>query len=335
MVLDCKAYIIPFDEIIFEQDLKFKILSMQIQHSLYLIKSDTSVSNERKKLRKVWSSFTNLAINKLGSQAIPINSNQYLILLKYYAECDILEKKPWIDCSMFSDFENGTFIIVPTGEFRLFNSVTNESVINRPEKYAVPYHLRKDPLKSFNWAINSKISLPTLTFGHDQITKAIHSYIYESNGQNSSNHKISFLYDDGSFGSSIDLPKLTKIPFTNTLDLCDIKLGLITRRHLEIDQIIDFYLLRDTEISEIGKNNSFSAQEEFSYNKFLEFFKGIDSYNHIKLSIYASGLIPANVGVIAALLEIKKIYPNKTIHVEFFKYHSKYGYSEDHKYIFS
>lgn len=330
-----KAYLVPIRKEAFEKNPKYKILKEQITSSLYLIAQGIGVTGERLKLQKVWSSFLTNVIEDYGDKSLPIRDDeQYGKVLRYITSKTVEDKLPWFTPDViqkfiggnFSDYSNCFFAVVPTNNSDLAYAIdnsTNETVYN---DFSEDLLLRnvKSTIELINDSVRKSKPLPLVGIGHQEFSQNLHKYIYNSQGQNNTrNSTLNVVYSDGSVGNEINVsPIQTDLNTLKTYDL-DLKAGLISNRHFKIDAEIDFYLINNSEITLIGREYSFAEQEEFAFRKIQEFTSMVLRDRSLRLSVYPSGLEPANVGLLRLALENVRNINSKAFELKLYQYAGK------------
>lgn len=119
------------------------------------------------------------------------------------------------------------------------------------------------------------------------------------------NSFIRFAYEDGSIGDDFNLLNLEEI--TRPIPSQQLNVGLISNRHFELDSVIDYYLLRNTEISR-NEDIFISDQEEISFGKSRNFFELLLNNLHekktIQVNLYHTGLESAIIGAYRAIVQL-------------------------------
>lgn len=326
------AFLIPIVNEEFDKNIKFQILRDQIESSIDLISNNTAVVTERSKLKKVWDSFLDNIVAEFGAEAIELDDSEFATFLKWFSAQEPDLRVPWMEKDQLkqvlktdlSRFNNHVFAIVSRHSSKL------DLILERKDSLqarAVNTALVKpefvgDPVALLKWCITNAQSFPTVIFGHQQITRAVFDYL--SNAQNPfpDGHWLCFSYKDGSVGSLIDMtpfPKKSK----PTRYLTELNLGLITNRHYKLDENIDLYLLRNTEIGILGKNYSSAEQEQLAYKKGMKLLQQLRQKNSVLINIYPSGLEPANIGLIRAIIENVRMKKSRPFEARIYEYRDK------------
>lgn len=116
---------------------------------------------------------------------------------------------------------------------------------------------------------------------------------------------IRFAYEDGSIGDPFPLFCLKEIE--KPIPTIKINIGLISNRHPDLDEVIDYYLIRNSEISK--EDDLFIAeQEQIAFNKGLIFLKSLIEGNKksaiFGINLYHTGLEAAVIGTYRAIIKI-------------------------------
>jgi hypothetical protein len=140
---------------------------------------------------------------------------------------------------------------------------------------------------------------------HAKLIKSIHDFVFKTGNASDNNIFVRFAYDDGSVGGEFYLFCLNEI--TEPVFTVNLHVGLISNRHHELDLIIDYYLIRNSEISK-GEDVFISEQEQIAYKKALDFFELLLSRSNIKtiykINLYHTGLEAAVIGTYRAIIAI-------------------------------
>jgi len=326
------AFLIPIVKEEFENNIKFQILRDQIESSIDLISNNTAVAAERSKLKKVWDSFLDNIVTEFGAEAIELDDSEYATFLKWFSAQDIGVRVPWMNKDQLkkvfktdlSGFNNHVFAIVSRHSSKL------DLILERKEslqayavnKASVKPECADDPVALLEWCITNAQPFPTVIFGHQQITRAIFDYLSNAQIPFPDGHWLSFSYKDGSVGALIDMRPFHK-KNKPARYLMELNLGLITNRHYKLDKNIDLYLLRNTEVSIFGKNYSFAEQEQFAYEKGMNLLQQLRQKNSVLINIYPSGLEPANIGLIRAIIENIRVKRSRPFEARIYEYKDK------------
>ena len=140
---------------------------------------------------------------------------------------------------------------------------------------------------------------------HAKLIKSIRDFVFLKGNKNEQDPFVRFAYDDGSVGGEFYLFCLKEIDKPNPTE--NINLGLISNRHHELDNIIDYYLIRNSEISR-GEDVFISDQEQIAYKKAFEFFeltlKSSNKKTIYQVNLYHTGLEAAVIGTYRAIIRI-------------------------------
>ncbi len=143
-------------------------------------------------------------------------------------------------------------------------------------------------------AQNKAIDLSTTP--HREITEALHTLVYEQGDQT----ELQIKYDDGSRAKpfavrTLWLPDL--VPQWKPDQALNI--GTLTYRHLDYDQYVDVYLIRDRETRPLTN----SQIDALAYDRMLEILSDplLERESHI--GIYQTGLAPLAIGMYRAVVE--------------------------------
>jgi len=133
---------------------------------------------------------------------------------------------------------------------------------------------------------------------HREITEALHSMVY-LDGQPS---ELKIIYNDGSPGKPFPVHVLWKSKEGwewNPKHALHLHIGTLSFRHMDYDQHVDVYLIRDKETRRLLQKDV----EDLAYKRMKEILGAPELEGEGYLSIYQTGLEPLVVGVYRALTE--------------------------------
>jgi len=329
------AYIVPIDKEVFDKDIKYQILRDQIESSLNLILHNTAVAVERSKLKKVWDSFLDNATTAFGAGAIGLDDSEYAAFLKWISGQEPGARLPWVEKDRLkkvlktdlSGFSHHVFAIVPRYSSKL-DLIREGKEARHPRSgntYTVMPELANDPAALLKWCITNVQPFPTVIFGHGKITGAIRGYLLNTKAPLPDDHWLRLSYQDGSVGALIDMTPFPKKKEASSYSM-ELNLGLITNRHFGIDKNIDLYLLRNTEITILGRNYSYAEQEQFAYEKGMELLHKLRKKNSVLINVFPSGLEPANIGLVRAIIENIRMEKGRAFEARIYEYAGKEKY---------
>lgn len=143
-------------------------------------------------------------------------------------------------------------------------------------------------------AQNRAIDLSTTP--HREITEALHTLVYEQGDQ----AELQIKYDDGSRAKPFAVRTLW-LPDSAPQWKPDqaLNIGTLTYRHLDYDQYVDVYLIRDRE-TRLLTNSQIDA---LAYTRMLEILSDplLERESHI--GIYQTGLAPLAIGMYRAVVD--------------------------------
>ena len=140
---------------------------------------------------------------------------------------------------------------------------------------------------------------------HANLIKCLRDFVYFEGSELENIPFIRFAYDDGSVGGEFQLFYLKKIIKPIPTEI--INIGLISNRHDdEYDQIVDYYLIRNAEISK-GEEIFISEQEQIAYDKGIGFINSIlknsKEESIYQINLYHTGLEAAVIGAYRAIID--------------------------------
>lgn len=138
---------------------------------------------------------------------------------------------------------------------------------------------------------------------HDVITEVLHNFVYAKNGQDEP-LLIRVVYSDGSEARPFPIyclkPRKEKGVEKLRKQFDELRVGLLSARHPEMDSKLDFYWFRNQEISRIRTT---AETDEACYQKTKEVLQGMREEGSYRLGLYQTGFQPAVVGFYRALAE--------------------------------
>jgi hypothetical protein len=133
---------------------------------------------------------------------------------------------------------------------------------------------------------------------HVELTKALRTFLHASEGE--APFKLNFIYKDGSAGGDVYLrqlpvrePPVGAVELTAALESC---------RHTDLDLVIDFYVLRNTEIGR-REDATFADQEAIAYARSQTCLAELCGTDGLHLRLFHTGLEPAVIGVYRAIID--------------------------------
>lgn len=163
--------------------------------------------------------------------------------------------------------------------------------------------------------IDSNVSLSNRASGevinisglnHVKLSDKLHYYAFDDGEP----RLVPILYDDGSQCEPFPCGFLTenKKALEKLSALNALKVGMVSNRHPEMDQFIDFYWFRNDEVS-IGK--TLSESDKIAYEKSIHLLQSLRKHGEVKIEFYQTGYEPAVVGFYRAVTnEITYRYEN-------------------------
>lgn len=141
---------------------------------------------------------------------------------------------------------------------------------------------------------NKAIDLSTTP--HREITEALYTLVYEQGDQ----AELQIKYDDGSRAKpfavrTLWLPDL--VPQWKPDQALNI--GTLTYRHLDLDQYVDVYLIRDRETRSLTN----SQIDDLAYDRMLEILSDPLLERESHMGIYQTGLAPLAIGMYRAVVD--------------------------------
>ena len=136
---------------------------------------------------------------------------------------------------------------------------------------------------------------------HDVLAEVIHTFVY---GNDHNSLQIKVIYSDGSEARPFPIYCL-KVATEEKLETLrkkfpEIKVGLLSARHQEMDRKMDIYWFRNQEIS---VTRTLAATDEICYQKSKKLLEDMRDEGGYRLKLYQTGLQPAVIGFYRALTE--------------------------------
>ena len=149
---------------------------------------------------------------------------------------------------------------------------------------------------------------------HEKLVRGIRDFVFVKGDIMKQKPVIRFAYEDGSVGDPFPLFCLKEIELP--APTIKINIGLISNRHHDLDDVIDYYLIRNSEISK-GEDIFIAEQEQIAFKKGLIFFdsliKGHKKGAIFGINLYHTGLEAAVIGTYRAIINILSKNRNKFI----------------------
>lgn len=154
--------------------------------------------------------------------------------------------------------------------------------------------------KRVRWALENGESLGHMP--HVLFTKVMRDYVYSDDSSlNDNSNFLRISFRDGSESSQFPVFRLATIE--EPKNLTQIHVGLMSGRHFELDEFIDFYMIRNSELSRY-KDFTMADQEQFAFNKATEAFTNLmESITKVEISLYHTGLEPIVIGTYRSIVE--------------------------------
>jgi hypothetical protein len=140
---------------------------------------------------------------------------------------------------------------------------------------------------------------------HMIITEVLRTFSYRELKDNNFPLSINIIYTDGSKAKPFPLFRLRRRSETDMNDLRSLKpreIGMLSCRHPEMDEMIDWYWLRNIDMNMAG--NTLAEKDEFAYETTKEQFALILTRNTpARMHFYQTGYPPVVVGFYRAVVE--------------------------------
>jgi len=135
---------------------------------------------------------------------------------------------------------------------------------------------------------------------HREITEALRTVAYEVSLSEPAGAKIKVQYGDGSTGSPLNVRCLTEAPQRAVDERRSLHVGTLSFRHLDYDDRIDLYLIRDRETRALANGEV----DKLAYDRMKELvedsaLRGTESH----LVLYQTGLEPLIIGAYRAIID--------------------------------
>ncbi len=154
-------------------------------------------------------------------------------------------------------------------------------------------------LEEMRYCLSEKKHLNFSEPAHREITEALHTLVYEeAEGPNEARLKV--IYSDGSAGTALPV-RCLRIHTVSALDEeRALHVGTLSFRHLNYDNLVDYYLIRDRETRALSNGEV----DELAYLRMKELLE--DPFlqrDGAQVVIYQTGLEPLTVGMYRAIIE--------------------------------
>ena len=140
---------------------------------------------------------------------------------------------------------------------------------------------------------------------HSKLISEIRDFVFVEKDLPDEKPFVRFAYEDGSIGEAFPLFCLPKIDKPIASE--QINVGLISNRHHELDNFIDYYLIRNSEISKVGEV-FIAEQEQIAFKKTYDFLKNsiriFDQSATFQFNLYHTGLEAAVIGAYRAIIKV-------------------------------
>lgn len=131
---------------------------------------------------------------------------------------------------------------------------------------------------------------------HREVTEALHNLVYSQGDQ----AQLKIKYDDNSVGKPFPVQTLRlpdSIPaWKNEQEL---NIGTLSYRHLDYDEYVDLYLIRDRETRPLTN----SQIDNLAYERMLEIISDPQLGGESYVAVYQTGLVPLAIGMYRAVVE--------------------------------
>ncbi|OGM56926.1 hypothetical protein A3E46_01160 [Candidatus Woesebacteria bacterium RIFCSPHIGHO2_12_FULL_46_16] len=136
---------------------------------------------------------------------------------------------------------------------------------------------------------------------NDLIPQVLREFVYGANGNDPV--QIDIVYSDGSEARPFPLfclRPLAEEAKARIVTLPEVKVGLLSARHPELDSLVAFYWFRNQEISE---TRAMAQTDEIAYEKSVQLLRRLKKEGGYRISLYQTGFPPAVVGFYRALVD--------------------------------
>lgn len=136
---------------------------------------------------------------------------------------------------------------------------------------------------------------------NDLIPKVLHEFVYGRAGNEPI--EIDVVYSDGSEARPFPLFCLTTLPeekIAKIAELPEVRVGLLSARHSELESLVTFYWFRNQEISQ---TRAMAETDQIAYEKSIELLRKLKKERGYRIGLYHTGFPPAVVGFYRALVE--------------------------------
>lgn len=142
----------------------------------------------------------------------------------------------------------------------------------------------------------------TIRVGHYRnfsLIPALHEFVFSPDY---SGLNLGLLYEDGSKSAGFQLGLCAPIDLNPDEEYSTLNVGLMTRRHVEVDFVIDCYATRNIVLSRDDVSDE--EVEALAYDQSVSLLYDAKEFGALKINLLHSGYIPTVVGFYRALSRI-------------------------------
>lgn len=167
--------------------------------------------------------------------------------------------------------------------------------LDREESLSFKDRLR-NLLAAMRESIGQSKAIDLSTAPHREVTEGLHSLVYEQGDQT----ELKMKYEDNSAVKSFPVRTLwlpDNVPIWNQQQ--SLNIGTLSYRHLDYDEFVDVYLIRDRETRSLTNGQI----DKLAYERMLEIISDPQLSDECYIAIYQTGLVPLAIGMYRAVVE--------------------------------
>lgn len=179
-------------------------------------------------------------------------------------------------------------------------STIEESYIDEPNLYEI---LRREINRAIELSRTGGVGEVNFSNQpHNVITEVLHEFVYVPGEDYQDPVEIKVIYNDGSQGPNFPLqciPRRRKTIEDSFDKAPQLRISLMSMRHLDMDRDVDVAWLRNRDVS---KSRSLGDIDYYCFNQSGKQFAEIDEYENLKILLFHTGFQPAVIGFYRAFV---------------------------------
>lgn len=141
-------------------------------------------------------------------------------------------------------------------------------------------------------------------FKHQDLLRGLHALVHGPRPSPYQRERLRLGYGDGSESAPFPIPTRPYTPPPESEpQRCPLRLGFVSGRHPELDREVDFYLIRNREISQYENS---AEQEQAIYERTLRLFQDTAFTEPWRVEVYHTGLEDVTVGFYRAVMDLAR-----------------------------